>query len=380
LARKKEDPSFFAIIPATVRYDKSLNPYARLLYGELTALSKKEGYAWASNKYLADLYQVDRSSISHWIKQLQDKGYIKIELIYDQKHNYIEERRIYLTDFEVKKACKKGIPVPDPQGVVTDITGGGDKAPKRSLQAINTSSSSDPPGIEKTPSGEEEEFENADNYAENCALENSSEGSVPQADPLPDVSMEKAFDALSLKRLLRDLNPSFVFSEPFYQRALDFLASSGLDSGYASWLCEFCVKQKPNSIANYFYKVFFDARCAELYLEESKPPPVNIFKCPACSTDHDPGLSCCPACGLAFSFRKDQKEIFRRKKLFEMPPGIKAAYCEEFDNMRESAKSLGFREKNALLNSLDQKYGLALAEGLNCSREKNEKNAETLKA
>ena len=96
MAEKKEEPSYWAVIPANVRYDKSLSPNAKLLYGELTALCKKEGYAWASNKYFANLYQVDRSSISHWIKKLQDRGYIRLKFIYADDKPYIEERRIYL--------------------------------------------------------------------------------------------------------------------------------------------------------------------------------------------------------------------------------------------------------------------------------------------
>jgi biotin operon repressor len=393
--KKKENPSFFSIIPGIVRYDKSLNPYARLLYSELTALTKKEGYAWASNKYLADLYQVERSSISHWIKQLQDAGYIRIELIYDRAHRYIEERRIYLTGLGFEKPAEEHGAEPEPQEsgeivseetepfcdgmnnyaencslpqgggyvcnqrVVTNITGGSYKAPRRSLQAINTSSSSDPPETGNQLSGEEEGFEKADNNAESRIPENPTEEGGPQADPLPDVSPGNAFDIPSLKRLLKELNPSFVFSGPFYQKALDFLASSGLDSGYASWLYEFCVKQNPNSIANYFYKVFFDARCAELYFQESRPPPANVFQCPACSTEHGSGLTACPACGLGFSSRKDQKEIYKRKRLFEMPPDTKAAYDEEFGNMYEAVKNLNFREKNMRLDSLDRKYGLA---------------------
>jgi hypothetical protein len=137
------------------------------------------------------------------------------------------------------------------------------------------------------------------------------------------------------------------------------LDSNGLDRNYISWFYNFCVRQKPASIANYFYKVFFDARCAELFHEERKPPPVETFQCPACSTEHGSGLSACPACGLGLLSRKDKKEILKRKKLFEMPPDTKAAYDEEFDNTVESVKCLSFKERNVLLNSLDRKYGLA---------------------
>jgi hypothetical protein len=87
--------SYYAIIPANVRYDKRLTANAKLLYGEITALCNEKGYCWASNDYFASLYEVSKQSISHWIKQLCDYGYIKSELIYKQGSKEIEAR--YLT-------------------------------------------------------------------------------------------------------------------------------------------------------------------------------------------------------------------------------------------------------------------------------------------
>ena len=62
-----DNPGYYAIIPATVRYDDRLTPNAKLLYGEITALSNKEGYCWAGNAYFANLYGVTKTSISTWI-------------------------------------------------------------------------------------------------------------------------------------------------------------------------------------------------------------------------------------------------------------------------------------------------------------------------
>ena len=82
----EEKPNYFAIIPAEVRYDKSLTPNEKLLFGEISALSQKNGSCWASNNYFAELYDVYPTSISRWIKHLAERGYITIKLVYRSRH------------------------------------------------------------------------------------------------------------------------------------------------------------------------------------------------------------------------------------------------------------------------------------------------------
>ena len=83
----KDKPSYYAIIPANVRYDKRLTDKAKLLYGEITCLTNKTGECWASNQYFADLYEVSKQTISNTISVLIKYGYITSELIY--KEGYI---------------------------------------------------------------------------------------------------------------------------------------------------------------------------------------------------------------------------------------------------------------------------------------------------
>lgn len=91
-----ENPSYYAIIPANVRYDKDLPANAKLLYGEITALCNKEGYCWASNDYFANLYGVSIRSVKLWIKSLSNKGYINCQLIYKKGSKEVEKRIIRL--------------------------------------------------------------------------------------------------------------------------------------------------------------------------------------------------------------------------------------------------------------------------------------------
>jgi len=87
---------YYAIIPADVRYDKRLNPNAKLLYGEITALCNEKGYCWAMNAYFAELYDVSKVSISNWVGSLRDSGYIEVQMQYKEGTKQIEARYIKL--------------------------------------------------------------------------------------------------------------------------------------------------------------------------------------------------------------------------------------------------------------------------------------------
>jgi DNA-binding transcriptional regulator YhcF (GntR family) len=75
----KDKPNYYAIIPANVRYS-SLKPNAKLLYGEITALSNKLGYCFASNIYFAELYGVSKNTVSRWLSDLKKLGFITIQI------------------------------------------------------------------------------------------------------------------------------------------------------------------------------------------------------------------------------------------------------------------------------------------------------------
>lgn len=102
----KEKPNYYAIIPADVRYDNELKDKAKLLYGEITSLSDKYGYCYASNKYFAELYGVTVTTISLLIKNLVEKGYIESEIKYKEGSKEILNRYLkiikggYLNNFK----------------------------------------------------------------------------------------------------------------------------------------------------------------------------------------------------------------------------------------------------------------------------------------
>ena len=96
-----ENPSYYGILPANVRYDKNLKPMEKILYTELTALSNKNGYCNAQNSYFSKLYDVHKNTAGSWINNLEKLGYIKSILINGtdkdgNKTKQVIERRIFI--------------------------------------------------------------------------------------------------------------------------------------------------------------------------------------------------------------------------------------------------------------------------------------------
>ena len=88
-------PNYFANIPAHVRYS-DITPNAKLLYAEITALLQMNGVCFASNKYFSTLYNKNKTTISRWISELKQKGFIKITYTYKDGTREIDNRYIQI--------------------------------------------------------------------------------------------------------------------------------------------------------------------------------------------------------------------------------------------------------------------------------------------
>ena len=120
-----EQPSYYAIIPAKIRYDSRLTASEKLLYGEITAMCNQEGYCWATNEYFAELYGVSTRTARRWLENLEECGYITrdFEAKYQDERTNEDVRKIYLTD-ALTPFSPRGQKCP---GGRTKMSGGADK-------------------------------------------------------------------------------------------------------------------------------------------------------------------------------------------------------------------------------------------------------------
>lgn len=118
--RVEREPSYYAVIPANVRYCEALQPNAKLLYGEITALCNKEGYCWASNSYFAKLYGVDTRTIRRWLSTLRENGFIYYVDDDDENNTQrkicLNEGRTKMSHPEDKNVLPLGQKCPPPLG------------------------------------------------------------------------------------------------------------------------------------------------------------------------------------------------------------------------------------------------------------------------
>lgn len=78
-------------VPMIVLLDEDLSSTTKLLMGLITTLSMKDGFCYASNRYLSNLLKVSKRTITSSITSLRRKNYIRVEQLPN-------ERRIYLAN------------------------------------------------------------------------------------------------------------------------------------------------------------------------------------------------------------------------------------------------------------------------------------------
>ncbi len=72
--------SFNAILPFNVRHSSVLEPHAKLLYAELTALQNEFGVVNISTSDLASIFDIEIRTLHRLLSSLKDNGFIFADL------------------------------------------------------------------------------------------------------------------------------------------------------------------------------------------------------------------------------------------------------------------------------------------------------------
>jgi hypothetical protein len=315
----KERPSYYAVIPAGVRYDTRLSANAKLLYGEITALSSKEGYCWAGNQYFADLYGTTPRTARRWITELETGGYITIGYKYVAGTNEIETRRIRITETGGDKnvtTCQQPPPGPEaktPENLDTETA----------VQEQTPPKTEPPAGGDKnvTTCGQKcqgvvtKMSEGGDKNATYIITSNNtkeSSSSQPSPDRTDEEGENKSRPDRDVRKLLSPIDNTLIFDYDFYLKAARFLDDEQLPDEYLSWLYKICKEQKPVNLRNYYYKLFFSEQMVELYRQSKNPPgiPVQRYEpCPVCGEPVSVNEKSCPCCRFDMAGKGDGEKL-----------------------------------------------------------------------
>lgn len=88
---------YYAVLSFRILFNEELKANEKLLYAAITLLTSKEGYCFATNTYLAKLFNVQAHTISNWISHLSKLEFVKVKIIKNDKGEIIQ-RRIYIND------------------------------------------------------------------------------------------------------------------------------------------------------------------------------------------------------------------------------------------------------------------------------------------
>ena len=86
---KTSQPIHDIRIPSRVCFNRQLSASAKLLYGEIAHLCEQQGSCPMSNHYFAGLYQVTLRTVTAWVDQLEEAGYLRVRYDASGQHRLI---------------------------------------------------------------------------------------------------------------------------------------------------------------------------------------------------------------------------------------------------------------------------------------------------
>lgn len=93
------------MVTMDVLRDDRLKPNEKLLFAEISSLTKYKGFCWASNRYFSELYKVDEKTVMRWITNLINCGHLERIYLYKKGTKEVERR--------ILKICVKSHEVDD---------------------------------------------------------------------------------------------------------------------------------------------------------------------------------------------------------------------------------------------------------------------------
>ncbi len=96
----------YANISKSIYSNKSLSALDKLIYERITALTHKDGYCYATNEYIANIYGVKKNTVSASINKMVKQKLLKSKMVKEGTNN--TKRYLYLSN-DVYDKNRRGI-------------------------------------------------------------------------------------------------------------------------------------------------------------------------------------------------------------------------------------------------------------------------------
>lgn len=151
-AQRNSTPNYWAVVPAFVRYNKSLTYLEKILYAEISALSNKMGYCYASNQYFSENFGNSERTIQRSVKHLAELGFISVV---SEIGAIGVDRKIYINATKMSEGYDKNVAGETAENGV-DISQKGQKQGGNSIRSNSTSTSISKDIVDKSISGQKQ--------------------------------------------------------------------------------------------------------------------------------------------------------------------------------------------------------------------------------
>jgi len=255
----ENNSSYYVNIPGLVLEDRTITPYAKLLFGIVSSLCNIQGFCFASSDYLAERLGVTDRAIRNYVIELLNAGHIRVEKSDSNK------RKIFLT---------------------TKVVSG--KKPEKQIK-INAEQTFH---VEKT---EEQTFQNAEQTFQTSGTNVPEKRNERSDNNIKDITKEKNKDITkdfekseTPEHLKRDNDPfaisfdpknaSIVFDELKKYTIKRFRTKPSPDPLSCSEIASRCIAENENDLREEIrYKLEIYEYC-QFFSEKFAPAPKRILQ------------------------------------------------------------------------------------------------------
>ena len=200
---------------------------------------------------------------------------------------------------------------------------------------------------------------------------NSSSTSAEQHTDTHKKEAEEAENGIIKK--IQEVFGENVFDSRLYTHIKTITESQEQAEEYISWLYEYCVKQKPDSLIGLFYTLaqkpyMFNRFLAEKQVPEKQTKQKLEYHCPVCGESYTAKEDYCSHCQFDLAFTDNEAEIAIHQKMFYyLPAGQREQFLEDKRQLTlEILRSGNYSTAQDKIEALLEKYGITESQEAIC--------------